>query len=110
MNQYYNKIFGIKDYEYTLSLENSSIRGNITEKIIDGILCKTIPIYNGHESIFEFYPNSCEYINYDGNEIERIKSIIYGEKKQYDFDGTINRYLNLYNPIKIIKNLIQNGK
>jgi hypothetical protein len=105
-----NKIFGIKDYEYTLSLENSSIRGNITEKIIDGILCKTIPIYNGHESIFEFYPNSCEYINYDGNEIERIKSIIYGEKKQYDFDGTINRYLNLYNPIKIIKNLIQNGK
>lgn len=104
-----NKLNGIKDYEYTLSLENSSIRGNITEKFIDAILCKTIPIYNGHKSIFEFYPNSCEYLEYNNNEIENIKSII-NNKKEYDFEKSIFNYLYLYNPIKMIKNLIENDK
>jgi len=103
-----NKLDGIKNYEYTISLENSSIRGNITEKIIDPILCKTIPIYNGHESISEFYPNCFEYLHYDGNEINQIKKIINGEKKKYNFNSSIHNYLNVYNPIKIIKNLIEN--
>jgi hypothetical protein len=103
-----NKLNGLKDYEYTISLENSSIRGNITEKIIDPIICRTIPIYNGHESISEFYPNSYEYLNYDGNEIDTIKKIINQKNKNYDFDGAIYNYINVYNPIKIIKELIEN--
>ena len=104
-----NKLNGLKDYEYTLSLENSSIRGNITEKIIDPILCNTIPIYNGHKSIEEFYPNSYEYLDYDGNEIERIKDIINSDKNMnnYDFENSKNKYFNDYNPIKIIKELIE---
>jgi hypothetical protein len=103
-----NKLDGIKNYEYTIALENSSIRGNITEKIIDPILCKTIPIYNGHPSIQEFYPNSCEYLHYDGNEIENIRKIINSEKKEYNFIESIDLYLNHYNPIKIIKEIIEN--
>ncbi len=105
-----NKLHGLKDYEYTISLENSSIRGNITEKLIDPILCNTVPIYNGHKSVEEFYPNCCEYLEYDGNEINRIKDIINSNKtfKDYDLENAKNKYLNIYNPIKIIKNIIEN--
>jgi hypothetical protein len=99
-----NKIDGIKDYEYTICLENSAISGEITEKIIDAILCKTIPIYNGNKSIFDFYGNCCEYLEYDGNEIQRILEITSSNKTylDYDFEKAQQLYLYEYNPIKII--------
>jgi hypothetical protein len=104
-----NKIDGLKDYKYTVALENTSISGLMTEKIIDSFLCNTIPIYNGHRDVEKYYPNSCEYLEYDGNEIERIKDIINSDKKteDYDFENAKNTYLNVYNPIKIIKNVIE---
>jgi hypothetical protein len=105
-----NKINGIKDYKYTISLENSNIPGNITEKFIDAIMCETIPIYNGHTDISKFYPNSYEYLEYDGYEIERIKEIINSNKTadDYDFKKAKELFLNEYNPIKIIKEIIEN--
>lgn len=101
-----NKMHGIIDYKYTICLENSSISGNISEKFIDAVLCNTIPIYNGHRDIEKFYPNACEYIEYDGREIERIKEIINSNKslKDYSLDHSKDLYLNHYNPIKIIMN------
>jgi hypothetical protein len=101
-----NKMHGIIDYKYTICLENSSISGNISEKFIDAVLCNTIPIYNGHRDIEKFYPNACEYIEYDGREIERIKQIINSNKslKDYSLDHSKDLYLNHYNPIKIIMN------
>lgn len=105
-----NKINGIKDYEYTICLENSAVSGEITEKIIDAVLCNTIPIYNGNKSIFDFYGNCCEYLEYDGDEINRIKEIINNGKTylDYEFDKCKNLYLYEYNPIKIILNDIEN--
>ena len=99
------------DYKYTICLENSPISGNITEKFIDAILCDTIPIYNGHKDIEKFYPNSCEYLEYDGKEIDRIKEIINNQKtsSDYSFDKSKDLYLNSYNPIKIILNDILSG-
>lgn len=99
-----NKIDGISKYKYTITLENSPVRGEVSEKFIDAILCNTIPIYNGHKDIQEFYPNSYEYMEYDGHEIERIKQIINSQNTaaDYDFEGAKNRYLNVYNPIKIV--------
>lgn len=101
-----NKINGLADYKYSICLENSSISGNITEKFLDAILCGTVPIYNGNKDIEKFYPNSCEYLEYDGNEIERIKQIIDSEKKSddYSLENAKNLYLNQYNPIKIVLN------
>ena len=99
-----NKIHGTIDYKYTICLENSSISGNISEKFIDAVLCNTIPIYNGHKDIETFYPNCCEYLDYDGNEIERIKQIIHSGKtmNDYKFKEAADLYLNHYNPIKIV--------
>jgi hypothetical protein len=104
-----NKIDGIKDYKYTICLENSAISGEITEKIIDAILCNTIPIYNGNKSVFDYYGNCCEYLDYDGNEIQRIKEIINNNKTflDYDFEKAKHLYLYEYNPIKIILEDIQ---
>lgn len=105
-----NKIDGLKNYEYSICLENSGVSGEITEKFMDAVLCNTIPIYNGNRDVENFYPNSCEYLDYDGNEISRIKSIINSGKtfKDYDFENTKNLYLYKYNPIKIILEDIQN--
>jgi hypothetical protein len=99
-----NKIDGLADYKYTIVLENSPVRGEVTEKFMDAVLCNTIPIYNGHKDIHQFYPNSCEYLEYDGNEVESIRQIVNSEKtvNDYDFVGTKNLYLNVYNPIRII--------
>ena len=99
-----NKIDGLKDYEYSICLENSGISGEITEKFIDAIFCNTIPIYNGNKDVELFYPNSCEYLDYDGNEIDRIRHIINSNKtyKDYDLEKTKSLYLFEYNPIKII--------
>jgi hypothetical protein len=99
-----NKIDGIANYKYSVVLENSPIAGEITEKFMDAILCNTIPIYNGHRDVQTYYPNSCEYLDYEGNEVEKIKQIINSNNKweDYDFEGTKNRYFNVYNPIKII--------
>lgn len=107
-----NKIDAIKDYKYTISLENSNISGEITEKYIDAIMCDTIPIYNGNTDISKYYPNSYEYLEYNGDEIERIKEIINSNKTldDYELDNAKNKYLNEYNPIKIIVDLIKNEK
>ena len=104
-----NKIDGIANYKYTIALENSPVSGEITEKIIDAIICNTIPIYNGNRDIDKYYPNSCEYLEYDSNEINRIREIINSNKtvNDYSFDDALNRYFNIYNPIKIILDNIE---
>lgn len=106
-----NKMDGIASYKYTIALENSPVRGEITEKFIDAVLCNTIPIYNGNRDIDQFYPNSCEYLEYDGNEIHRIREIISSNKTvdDYSFDAAKNCYFNIYNPIKIILEDIVKG-
>lgn len=100
-----NKLYGIKDYKYSIALENSYLSAWITEKIIDVILCGTIPIYNGHPDIFKYYPNCCEYLDFDGNEIERIREIINSDKAvtDYDLENAKKMFLNTYNPINIVK-------
>ena len=106
-----NKIDGIANYKYTIALENSPVSGEITEKFIDAILCNTIPIYNGNRDIEKYYPNSHEYLDYDGNEINTIRAIINSNKtaQDYSFDDAKNRFFNVYNPIKIILDEISKG-
>lgn len=54
----------LKDYKFSLTIENSSERYYISEKFYDCILSNTIPIYYGCKNIKEFWPEN-GYIHLD---------------------------------------------
>ena len=54
-----NKLAFIKDYKFTMSFENSSYPGYTTEKIIEPMFVRSIPVYWGNPNIAnEFNPES----------------------------------------------------
>lgn len=46
---------GLAPYRYSLIIENSREQNYFTEKIVDCLLCKTVPIYWGAPNIGEFF-------------------------------------------------------
>lgn len=50
---------GLKDYMFSVAIENAEYDGYFTEKILDCFLCGTIPVYLGA-------PNIGDYFNMDG--------------------------------------------
>ncbi|MFZ1037103.1 MAG: glycosyltransferase family 10 [Smithella sp.] len=72
-----DKLNFIKDYKFTMSFENASYPGYTTEKIIDPMFVRSIPIYWGNPKIAtEFNPESFinlhDYASFD----EAIRRII----------------------------------
>lgn len=51
-----NKNETIKNYKFNLCFENVSYPGYVTEKILDSILAKTIPVYLGSDDVTDFIP------------------------------------------------------
>lgn len=103
-----NKIDALKDYEFSICLENSVEYGYISEKFIDSVLCETIPIYYGSKDVEKWYGDCFEYIDIESrNSIENLKSIINGNKK-YDFLKAKDFYLNKNNPFRILLDYIKN--
>ena len=49
-------------YKFVICLENTKQETYITEKIINGFLAKTIPIYWGSDSIYDYF-NKERFIN-----------------------------------------------
>lgn len=72
-NEIEGKIEGLKDYRYSIAIENDITPNYITEKIFDCFLSGVIPIYYGA-------PNLEEYFNMDSilifNSIEELKNIL----------------------------------
>ena len=57
-NEIVGKIDGLRDYKYSITIENGEIENYFTEKILDAFLTGTIPIYRGCPNIDEFFnPN-----------------------------------------------------
>ena len=54
-NEIPNKIFGLKDYQYSIVVENCRSDFYFTEKIIDCFITGTVPIYWGCPSINKFF-------------------------------------------------------
>lgn len=54
-NEIKRKLDGLKDYKYSIAIENSSVENYFTEKILDCFLTGTIPIYKGCPNIDEFF-------------------------------------------------------
>lgn len=50
-----NKLEGLKDYKYSIAIENSKFNSYFTEKLMDCFVTGTIPIYWGCPKISEFF-------------------------------------------------------
>lgn len=83
------KIAFVAKYKFNLALENSSLPGYITEKIVEPFAAPTVPIYWGAPDVDnDFNPESFINVsNYDSisNFIADLKAI----------DNDPNRYLNI---------------
>jgi glycosyltransferase involved in cell wall biosynthesis len=54
-NEIDQKLFGLKDYYFSISIENGDQKNYFTEKILDCFLTGTIPIYKGCPNIGDFF-------------------------------------------------------
>lgn len=47
---------GLIPYRFSIAIENDTVNGYFTEKILDCFLCLTIPIYYGPKDILKYFP------------------------------------------------------
>ena len=104
------KIDGLKDYKYSIAIENGVYKNYFTEKILDCFLTGTIPIYKGCTNLGDFF-NMDGVIVFETQE-ELLEIVAYLEnndysipkdalednylralKYQYDNDGIYNKFL-----------------
>lgn len=74
-SSYFNRVV-FQDFRFMLLMEDASIGGYITERIVDGFLSGTVPIYYGSPQVMDIF-NPKAFIYYDINKpqaaIDRIK-------------------------------------
>lgn len=74
------KLDGLKEYMFSVAMENSVYSLYYTEKILDCFLTGTIPIYWGTESIKTIFdPNGIIFLNSDGS-LPEISEELYRSK------------------------------
>jgi hypothetical protein len=112
------KLAAVKDYRFSLSIENQFIKNWITEKFYDCIITNTVPIYYGCPNIKEIYPEdgyilleSIKDINYVSKtliEVNKNCKEIY-EKKLPGLIALKKRYFKEYNFLRKIRQLSLEG-
>lgn len=65
------KADGLAPYRYSLVIENVAERNYFTEKLVDAILCNTVPIYWGCPNISDFFDTSGMVICADEDDLRR---------------------------------------
>jgi hypothetical protein len=114
------KVALLSKFKYSLCLENCQYPGYITEKIIDALISKTLPIYLGAPDIFEFIPKNC-FINVDDFKtlpalFEYVKSL--SDEQYNDMIASGQKFLRSERGYKFsyesfadeVKNRLLNGK
>ena len=104
-----NKEDGIKNYRYSIALENSAQVNYFTEKIIDCLLLWTIPIYWGCPNISRFFPEH-SYYNVSLDSPQEVTDIIKRpiEKKNIEaMREARNLILNKYNIWAAVEGLLK---
>ena len=79
------KIKVLSHYKFYLAFENSPIEDYVSEKVFEGLLAGTVPVYRGAKSIHKFMPGNDSFI--DANEMSAK-----------DLASTLQMYIN--NPKK----------
>jgi len=84
-----DKWSALKDYRYTLAIENYQGPNYFTEKISDALLAWCMPIYWGCTNLSEYIPEN-SYVNIDiedPNAPQQIKSIIESDIREKNIDA-----------------------
>lgn len=106
------KIDGLKDYMFSIVIENSIENGYFTEKLLDCFLSGTIPIYVGHRSVTEIFDES-GIILFEGDEnlpdiLSKLNSDFYKSKLE-SVQKNFEIAKNYINPEKLIQKYIENN-
>jgi len=103
---------GLKNYRFSIVVENNIEENYFTEKIIDCFATKTVPIYNGAPNISDYF-NEKSIIKF--NNIEELKEIVeninedsYNNMKEY-IEENYKLSLKYFDIEKIIYEKIKEG-
>jgi glycosyltransferase involved in cell wall biosynthesis len=104
------KIDALRDYKYSIAIENGIYKNYFTEKILDCFLTGTIPIYNGTTNIGDFFNPKGFYIFENKQQlIDIILSIndeTYADKAKYIEENYKKAHEYWYNNDKLFKKFI----
>ena len=91
-----DKIKTISKYKFTFCLENISMKGYVTEKIIDCLVAGTIPVYLGAPDIFDFIPKECFIDMRNFKSMEELECFLQNldEDKAYKMIESGQRFLD----------------
>lgn len=92
-----SKVEFLKDYKFTISFENSKYDGYTTEKMLNPLSAKSIPIYWGNPGVEEDF-NPEAFVNANGYE-DKLEDLV---KKIIELDNDDAAYLKMIhaNPMK----------
>ena len=79
-NQLHNKEDGLKDYCFSITMENATYPNMFTEKITDCFMCGTIPVYYGIQNIGDYFDTNGIIILNDNFKIEDLSFELYKSK------------------------------
>jgi hypothetical protein len=106
-----NKHEILRQYEYSIAIENSCEANYASEKIFDCFLNNTVPLYYGCPNISELYDkNSYELLDLESPLIiEEIKNIINSSNEKYKdhLFKSKEKYFNNYNIFNLIEKNIK---
>ena len=108
-----NKADGLIPYRYSVCMENGIWRGYISDKIIDAILCRAIPIYVGAPDVLEYIPFALNLRHYTKaiTAKEEINGIITCTRPQpivEQMNEWVHKYAEEYTIYSKIKSHIKN--
>lgn len=110
-NELVNKIDGLKDYMFSVAIENAKYDTYFTEKILDCFLTGTIPVYWGTDRI-DTYFDPKGIINLESIRISDLNERMYNERKDSvirNFEIAKNLKLTSGHMIDHILNIIYGG-
>lgn len=105
-----NKIDGLKDYEFSIVIENSRPKNYVSEKIIDCFMTGTIPIYWGASNIEEFFDKDGILVFNNIKELINIMRDIISENIKYsDYKDVIKKNFETAKKYVCTEDLIYNN-
>ena len=101
-NEIEGKIEGLKDYRYSIAIENDTTTNGITEKLFDCFLSGVIPIYYGASNLKEHF-NMDSILTF--NNLKELKDILLNLKGKKGIEFYNNNLNSIKENFNITKNL-----